>query len=240
MHRNKTSPRIKAAARIGAYALAASSLAAAASASGADPIQGLLLLHSGTGGAAMAEALPLLENQGCEVWRQGQVAGAQGNLDIGAQERFVLMSCRSAVLASASGRTVLGDLQKADDNLRAVEGPLLFRVEDEAGNADLTNRDYVLKISHYNNRNPAVREDDLERINALAGGRKDAWTNEAMIAGLRAVGMPTPDEVVVIRYDNAQQGARFRDNNGDVLKEIGAFNEKHLTEYSYISAAPDR
>lgn len=240
MRKNVLSPRRKNFARLGAAALVASSLTAVSSATAADASTGLLLLYSEVGKAKISTTLTLLQDQDCSLWRQGSVAAARGNLDVGDPDGFVLLACGSDVLAGSPGLELLDDLQKLDSDLRAVEGPLLFRLEDEAGSGAVSERDYVLKISHYNNQSPAAREADLHRINALAGEKTDAWTNEAMISGLRAVGMPTPDEVVVIRYDDPQQGERFRGNNQDLLKEIGAFNKKHLTEYSYISARPAR
>lgn len=234
------SPRRSSFAWIGAAALVASSLMAISNATAAEAAKGLLLLYSELGEDKISATLTQLQDQDCSLWRQGSVAGAQGNLDVGDPDGFVLLACGSDVLAGGSGLELLDDLQKLDSDLRAVEGPLLFRVRDEADSIAVSGRDYILKISHYNNQTPAARESDLQRINGLAGERKDAWTNEAMIAGLRAVGMRTPDEVVVIRYDDPQQGERFRSNNKDLLKEIGAFNKKHLTEYSYISAKPER
>lgn len=220
--------------------IATGSLIATGNASAEESSQGLLLLHSEAAETALAQALPRLKDLGCDSWHQGRIAGANGNLELGSQSNFVLLACREAVLGSVAGRAALNTLQTVDEEFRAVEGPLLFRIPDEAGKKSRASNDYIFKISHYNNQNPSGREDDLEKINALAAGRKDAWTNEAFIAGLHAVGMPTPDEVVMIRYDDPQQGERFRNNNKDVLQEIGAFNKTHLLDFTYISVAPDR
>ncbi len=52
--------------------------------------------------------------------------------------------------------------------------------------------------------------------------------------------MATPDEVVVLHYKNSQQSERFRSGNPDLMKQIGAFNKKHLIEFTYFSAGADR
>ena len=54
------------------------------------------------------------------------------------------------------------------------------------------------------------------------------------------MGMTTPDEVVVLYYDDSKSGDRFRKNNGDILEKIGAFNKSHLVEFAYFSASSTR
>lgn len=214
-----------------------SSLSAAAS---DDREQGLLLLHSQAEDKVLDRAMPRLKNQGCTLWHRGSVAGTQGNLDIGAPDRYALFACTSEVLDSAQHRQALEPVLGLGKNARAVGGPILFRKSDEAARDTQNERAYVFKISRYNNLDPDGRERTLDNIDALAADRIDAWKTDAFVAGLRAVGMKTPDEVVIIHYDDAQQGIRFRNQNSDILEQVGAFNRRHLVEYTYISAAPDQ
>ncbi|WP_282610662.1 hypothetical protein [Pelagibius sp. Alg239-R121] len=240
MQQNSSSTFSKSVKSVGAAALMTAAFAGHAAAESNGRAQGLLLLHAKEQIAVMEDVLPKLARQGCTLWQRGSLVGAQGNLDIGSPGRFVLLDCSEPVLSGAESYAALAPLFDADESLRAVEGPLLFRTADEASDDKHVERDYVLKISHYNNRDPKARNEDLEQINSIAGGRKNTWKTEGFIAGLRAVGMPTPDEVVVIHYDNPQQGEDFRNSNPDILKQIGTFNEQHLTEFTYLSAAPDR
>lgn len=240
MHQNPSTMFVRTAKWMSAMFIASAAFSSFAAAASQGRDQGMLLLHSQAQNKALDEALPHLEDQGCTLWRRGSVAGTQGNLGIGAPDRFVLLACTSEVLDSARHRQVLAPILGAGKDVRAVEGPILYRKGDETERATEDKRAYVLKISHYNNLDPDGRDRALDKINALAAERVDAWKTEAFVAGLRAVGMTTPDEVVVIHYDDPQQGERFRRRNPDILEQIGAFNRKHLSEFTYISAAPDQ
>lgn len=200
----------------------------------------LLLFHSQAQNAALDGALPYLEGQGCTVWRRGFVAGAQGNLDIGSPDRFAMFICTSEILHNAQHRSALASILGAGTDVTAVEGFVLSRGAEETGSGAIDERAYVLKISYYNNSDPDGRERDLSRINAMAAERADAWKTAAIVSGVAAIGMKTPDEVTVIQYDNPRQGERFRDENADILEQIGAFNRSHLTEFTYISVSQDR
>ncbi len=240
MRQFKSRRRIGTGPRVSAVVAASIMLLSASSAMSQDRGRAMLLLHAEAQRADVDAALPDLADQGCSPWRQGAVAGTQGNLDIGAPERFVLFACRAEVLDSVQHRQALAPILAADNDAIAVEGPLVFGDAGKTGPEAQGARAYVFKLSRYNNIDPDRRDSDLNRINAEAAGRQDAWRTEAMVAGLRAVGVPTPDEVVVIHYDNAAQGERFRKQNPDILKQIGAFNRKHLLDFTYISAVPDQ
>jgi len=84
--------------------------------------QGTLLLHSEAQNAAVDVALPGLEGQGCDLWRQGSVAGTEGKLDVGSPDRFVLFVCEADVLDSAENRAALDPILSGGDGARAVEG----------------------------------------------------------------------------------------------------------------------
>lgn len=200
--------------------------------------QALLVLHSAGENEALNAALPQLENRGCKLWRRGGLAGTQGSLDLDGPGHFALFACEANILDTTRHRAVLAPMLSGGTAVKAIEGPILDRRPETASLESQQARSYVLKISRYNNLDPDSRDRDLEKINAMAAGRADAWTTEAQIAGLRAVGMATPDEVVLIHYDDPQQGQRFRSANPDIMKQIGAFNRKHLIDFTYLSAPP--
>ncbi len=198
------------------------------------PSSGLFIMHSNAQNDAVSQTIPALADDGCTIWRRGAVAGTQGGMDVGTPERFILLSCDGSLLGDAAGREALAPVLKG--GAVAVEGPILL--QEASGVAG--ERAYIFKISRYNNSNPSARENDLAKINAVAAKTKDAWTNEGFVGGLRAAGIETPDEVVVIHYDNPKQGERFRNANWDILQQVGAFNRDHLVEFVYIAAVPDQ
>ncbi len=200
--------------------------------------QGMLLLHSKAQNQAVDEALPRLEAQGCGLWRRGSVAATNGKLDVGSPDRFVLFVCEADVLDSAENRAALDPILSGGDGARAVEGPLVFRVPDSVAADAQQVREYIFKISSFNNRDPDGRARDLIGLNASASKRADRWQTEAVFSVVRAVGMETPDMVDVIFYDNPEQGERFRSQNKDILKQVGKFNKTHVEEFTYISGLP--
>ena len=100
-------------------------------------------------------------------------------------------------------------------------------------------RQYILKISHYNNQDPAGRNADLEHLGKVVEPVADKYHNEMFLEVHRASGMQTPDEVVAIYYDTPEAGDRFREKNQAILEKIGAFNKKHLKSFTYLVAQPD-
>ncbi len=201
---------------------------------GASQTQGMLLLHSKNQTAALNETIPQLGNRGCSLWHWGSVVETLGNLDIGSPDRFILLACDAQILDTAENRRALTPMLK--NGAVAVEGPIMFRSDKEG---EIGERAYIFKISHYTNSDPDGRDNDLDSLNSFAADRADHWTYEAFYTGLYAAGMATPDEVVVMHYDNPQQGERFRNNNPDIMKQIEAFNQNHLTEFTYIAVSLD-
>jgi len=47
------------------------------------------------------------------------------------------------------------------------------------------------------------------------------------------MGMPTPHEVIILFYASAKQAYRFRKDNPDILKKVGALNKAHPDNYIY-------
>ncbi len=55
-----------------------------------------------------------------------------------------------------------------------------------------------------------------------------------------ADGDPTPDEVVVIYYENAEAADQSRAAYSAIPKEVSAFNDAHLTPFTYLVGSASR
>lgn len=204
---------------------------------------GVLGLFTVKDGAAFDSAILAfsrdIESRGCVVRRVGTIGGQNGNMEIAAPNRFLVLDCATPMLRRAETRAVFKILDGATDRMALLEGEAeTFPAEQSATPA--AERAYVLKLSRYTNKDPDGRDRDLADIRAVAAGRADRWRREVFLTVSHAVGMETPDEVAVIYYDSPEQGARFRKTNPDVLKSIGKFNKKHLSGYIYFSGAVSR
>jgi hypothetical protein len=106
-----------------------------------------------------------------------------------------------------------------------------FPVQD--AESAIPDRQYVFKISYYNNEDIDVRDTDLSALTAKAEAIEDTYITEAFVDVNHALGMATPDEVVMLYYDDAETGDRFRNANSAFLSEIGVFNATHLISTVY-------
>lgn len=175
-----------------------------------------------------------LQGLGCELRRKGMIANEQGDIDIDEPNHFAILACDSSLLQDANKRI---GLEKAITNAKTIallEGRLMDFPISTASNS-LSSRNYILKISHYNNKNTNKREQDLTQLNQLVHSRPNRYKTEAFIEVTNAMGMPTPDEVVVLYYDRVADGEHFRKNNPDIMKRVGAFNDDHINDYIYYS-----
>ena len=170
-----------------------------------------------------------IKSLGCELRREGLIAAEKGDIDIDEPNRFVLLACETSLLGDINKRTKLQDILSQGRTLTILEGAL----SDESHDKNVPNREYVLKISHYNNENTEQREQDLEHLNNLVSVRPNHYKTESFIAVNKAIGMPTPDEAVVIYYDSTKDGEDFRKNNPDIMNLVGSFNKKHINDYIY-------
>lgn len=204
-------------------------------------------------GAALAESAPVgvlglyrgdtvqfdaskIAALGCTTHRQGVIGAAQGNLDLEQPNQFLLLACETSILEQAERRKDFASIAGSAPETVVLEGHLVdFDVPD--GTAEVSDRQYILKISGYNNANLDAREAELDALNADAEQRPDSYVTEYFVSVQHAMGMQTPDEVVVIYYDTPATGERFRDHNGDLLRAIGAFNKAHLTNFVYFVGA---
>ena len=204
---------------------------------------GLLGLYKVDDAAVFETALRAFEqdiaDRGCALSREGMIVGEDGDIDIDTPSRFLWLTCAAPLLRGADTRAVFAKLEAGAHRLALLEGEVFA---GENGASRVAGRAYILKVSHYNNDDPDARDADLAALQATVATRADRYKLEAFIAVSHAVGMTTPDEAVLIYYDDPQQGERFRGGNGDIMKAIGGFNKDHLTDFIYYFGAvrPDQ
>ncbi|EPJ53950.1 MAG: hypothetical protein OFPI_08780 [Osedax symbiont Rs2] len=174
-------------------------------------------------------------NQGCVLRREGQTLGVQGDYKLPKTNRFFLLECEQAQLKEISSQGLISALDDSSENLILVEGPML-QFADLALEHRGDKRSYLFKLSDYNNQAPEQRRSDVQKLSAQAAQRQNHYNSEAFIRINDAYGIARPDELVVIYYNFEAQGQKFRDQNPDLMRQIGKFNQQHLTRYSYIGA----
>lgn len=170
---------------------------------------------------------------GCELKREGMIGGAQGEIGIDQPNRFVILTCEGSLLTNTSKRAAFNSLA---GNVKAnviLEGPIVD-LPNSVGDGDVEGREYILKISHYNNKDIGGRSKSLANIDHRISTLSDKYITESFIGVTHASGMLTPDEAVIIYYDSKEQGERFRRNNSEILGLIGDFNNEHVNEFVYL------
>lgn len=173
-----------------------------------------------------------ISDLGCTIHRHGMIGGAQGDIDLEQPNQFLLLACDASVLEDTARRADFAAVTLPGNTLAVLEGDLVnFEVPETA--SDVSERQYILKISTYNNVDVDARESELAKLDAVAVQLTDTYATESFVAVNHATGIPTPDEVVVLYYDSPAAGDRFRDQNGDVLNLVGAFNKAHLVNSIY-------
>ncbi len=176
---------------------------------------------------------------GCELRREGMIAGAQGGIGIDQPNRFVLLTCDSSILSDTGRRAKFNTLAENTIADVVLEGPIAD-MPGASGGGEITDRQYILKISYYNNRDIDGRARALADIDVFTSALPDRYIVESFIGVNHASGMATPDEIVVIYYDSPEQGERFRQNNDEVLDMVGEFNGDHLDEFVYFVGKANR
>ncbi|MBS9716476.1 hypothetical protein ACFFUT_15755 [Pseudohalocynthiibacter aestuariivivens] len=213
-------------------------------------VSGIILLSASTVEAAPIGVVSLLkdgdtlemsaiENLKCSLEREGNIMMQQGNLDLELPNRFAILSCEQPILQISGSRAQLADLYPGAQEIAVFEGRLVWNPEDDASSS-VADRQYILKLSHYNNTDPDQRYGDQVALSAAGSTREDHWATEGFLSVHSARGIPTPDEIVVIHYDSPEAGDRFRDTNQDILEQVGAFNRAHLTEFTYLIGSANR
>ena len=178
---------------------------------------------------------------GCSVKREGIIAAAQGKLSppLPQPDKFVVLDCDQSVLAIADRRNSVSTLFPDGKTIAVFEGTLT-EFQTKGDTPDVSQRQYILKLGYYNNANTDGREADLAALDDKVSSLDGRWTNEAYLGVHSAIGIPTPDEVVLIHYENAEIAEKFRDSNSAILRDVGAFNDAHLTSFTYLVGAATR
>jgi hypothetical protein len=188
------------------------------------------------------EALGVLEknlvDHRCALRREGEIAAMDGPLKVPKPDRFLLLECTRSLLKQSDTRALFGPLRDASSHLMLTEGEL--QLFEGAFSTPGKGREYIIKVSHFTNGDPDRRDRDLASLQKQVEARPDRYRNEAMLTPSRAMGMTTPDEVVVLSYDDPKAAERFRRQNPDILDKIGAFNKTHLVEFAYFGASSTR
>lgn len=190
---------------------------------------GVLALHD----RDRADVVQAFEEEGCEVSRQGALVARQGNLEVPQGRSFGVFLCDTSVL---------GDPDRAGRLLARTGAGLLlegaFEAFEEAG-PRASDRQYLIKVSVYNNIDPVARQRDLGILQEKVIPLPDRYSIESAITVDRAFGLRTPDEVSVISYETPAAGERFREQNPGILEAVGRFNKTHLVSWVYLVATAD-
>lgn len=207
----------------------------------ASSVSGIVGLYQASDPQAFDQALrrvePALTSKGCGVARVGEVVGVQADIGLGDVNRLIHVTCAATILDKASGRDLLDSLSAAGSPVALLEGRYL---EGPLDNGTPDGRAYLLKLSRYSNSDPNARDADLAALDEQVEGLADVYRNEVYLEVHRAVGVPTPDEAVLLYYPSPEAGERFRANNRPLLEQIGRFNRAHLTEFAYYVVKPLR
>jgi len=209
--------------------IAAGLLATVAGSASAGQENALVVLFSGNDTLSEQTA----DSIGCAILRSGPIMAQQGTVKVPGLTEYAVMTCDNPILADAAARRKLGGA------LAVFEGSLFQfpAAEDSNGLAD---RQYILKLGYYNNSDIDRRNTDLAALGVMAEQRDGRWISEAFLNVDDAMGMATPDEVVLLYYPSADQATGFRDANQDILEKVGAFNKAHLTGFSYLIGTATR
>ena len=178
---------------------------------------------------------PTLAEHGCSILREGPLSGTRGPLNIPESDRFLLLGCKSSLLAG-HGNAAFDSLAPHAEASLLLEGGSTWSDGDSA----IAQRVYTIKLSQFNNTMPEQRDQDLASIGSEAASRPHAWSNELVIAVDRAWGIPKPDDVTVLYYRSPEDAKTFRKQNKDILEQVGAFNKAHLNSYVYASGSAKR
>lgn len=170
---------------------------------------------------------------GCTIKRQGLIKGMQGKLDIGQPNIYLLLSCDGSLLTDIGKHAIFNSIAGKMMADITFEGPIVD-FPNTVGNGEVEGREYILKISHYNNKDIDGRSISLANIDRRTSKLPDTYITETFMGVTHSSGILTPDEVVVIYYDSPEHAGRFRKNNNEVLELIGDFNNKHVSEFVYL------
>ncbi len=208
------------------------SVTSAAYAQNDTPSIGVMGLYNAEQPLQVALDANTVQALGCSVRLSGAIGGTQGDINLEQPNQFFLLACNASVLSDMSARANLVDLIPSAEMLAMFEGDLV-NFPAPGPESPVAGRQYVFKISYYKNQDPDARDTELFNLTAEAEAMTDTYVTEAFIGVNHAIGLPTPDEVVVLYYDDPETGDRFRDANGSFLRKVGKFNDAYLLDTVY-------
>jgi len=168
----------------------------------------------------------------CVPFRSGKLVGGEGTLKWGDSDHFSLMKCQSPVLADLVDKGFISELTAITDDLNLTEGNLSVLSDKVPAEQS----EYLIKVSYFNNLNPKARQKSLAKIDSSARKTKNAWVDDAILQPRASVGVIQPDNLTFLYYPKAGQGKSFRENNSELMNQIGSFNRIHVERVSYLAA----
>ena len=168
----------------------------------------------------------------CVPYRSGKLIGGNGTLEWGDSDRFSLMTCKSPVLADLVARGFINTLSTLTNDLSMTEGSLKLL----SNKMPSKNSEYLIKVSHFNNLNVSNRQSNLAKIDSRARKTRNAWIDDAILEPKASVGIIRPDNLTFLYYPEVGQGKSFRENNPELMNEIGRFNQIHVERVTYLAA----
>jgi len=168
----------------------------------------------------------------CEPFRSGKLLGGKGTFKWGNSNQFALIKCQSPALEDLVSKGLISDLSAITDELSLTEGDLNIL----SNKAPSEQSEYLIKVSYFNNLNPKARLKSLAEINARAKKIKNGWVDDAILQPTASVGVIQSDNLAFLYYPKASQGNSFRENNLELMTEIGSFNKIHVERVTYLAA----
>ena len=172
------------------------------------------------------------ESHNCVSFRSGTLAGGEGALKWGDSDHFSLIKCQSPVLADLIEKGFIGELSSITDNLNLIEGNLNILSDKMPSEKS----EYLIKVSYFNNLNTKARQKSLAKIGLHARKAERAWIDDAILQPRASVGVIQPDDMTFLYYPESGQGKSFRENNPELMNEIGRFNRIHVERVTYLAA----
>ncbi len=179
----------------------------------------------------LAEVEAGLDRATCRMKLSGEIVDVAGPMKLPKSGHFFVATCPKPMLRSIESRAAFKSLLALDEVV-IIEGEIsgAFAARDYTPEGV-----FVFKVSEYKNDDPDKMQQDLDSLNAAAESRADHFETAGSVAVTDAIGIETPDEVVVITYSSGEAATSFRANNDDILEAIGRFNSEHIAGFAYVS-----
>jgi hypothetical protein len=213
-----------------AWLVAALGLAGSGAAYASPETTAIFGLYQAGASATLEVNSAVVDELGCDIQLTGKIVAQDGDVGLPKPDAFVVLACPKPALGPSGA--ALDQLVKGAKRIALFEGGLVAVEPHEAGKR-LGDRQYILKISYFNNIDPSARLRNLTEIGALVAKRQDQYNREGAIEVSNALGARRPDEVDILYYDDASAGDRFRTDNPDIMGLIGQFNSRHVESFIY-------